>query len=163
MSTIGPRGGGGMPFTLRCVTEYAGALTLVLPLAAFPQTRSVSGVVTTLNGAPVAHAEIRVEGANSTSTTGAGEFSLSLPQQYQTGFPLTLFVKGYVVVDPCSWGRGRTHLSESDTKVSLKVAARGDANLLAGNQLARLVELKTTQFAPETREVAAGFLTRQAS
>jgi len=60
-------------------------LFLVLPIALFAQTRTVTGTVTDSSGAPVANASVLAKGSKSgTTTSAAGTFSLSVPASTQT-------------------------------------------------------------------------------
>src|SRR5271157_3255208 len=150
--------------------HLAGALCILLPpvsVQSAPQARSISGVVETKDGKPVARVEVRVTNAGGTVSSDSGEFAIPLPSQFEPGDPIIFRVRNWVVIDPFVGTSGKTYIPKSSAEsVKIVVARKGDPGLLSNQQLVQqIVQGVTSQISPKPTSAPESdqFLADQAS
>ena len=124
-----------------------------LSAAAAPQTRSISGVVETLDGKRLPHVTVRVTNMGGTATTDSGEFTIRLKSGIEPGDPVQLSVSDWVITSP--W-EGRTFVPKRDTdKVHVRVVRKGDPAVLSNAQVVQqIVQGVTSQLGPRLTQPA---------
>ena len=108
---------------------------------AYSQTSRLTGIVETVDGKPLRHAEIRVVGVTTSLTTDSGEFQITLPENFKPGTPIVIEIRKWIVFDPYDGGSGRTYVHrDSSEPIKVLVAHRGDPALLTnGNVIQQIV------------------------
>ena len=98
------------------------------------QKPSISGIVHQVEGSPVSHAEVSVEGAGATVTSDSGQFAMAMGANLRVGLAAVFHVKNWVIIKPCELRNGRTYLRDPAAEpIEFFVLRRGDPKLRAVN------------------------------
>src|SRR5882724_2709000 len=90
-------------------------LVVSLPVAAWAQAGSISGVVETNNGKPLPRTTVRVTNIGGAVTSDSGGFVIQLPPDFQAGDPVELSVgDDWIILSP--W-EGRSYVPRRQTDV----------------------------------------------
>ena len=122
-------------------------MSFFLGAATNSPTRSVSGIVETLEGKRLSSITVQLIHNGSTTTSETGEFSIVLPASLEPGDPIELSVgEDWVVTSP--W-EGASFVPVSSTEVlHVRVTRTGDKRLLTDPRLVkRIVASVTTKLA----------------
>ncbi len=122
-----------MPSPGRC-GGVAIALLIFCAAVSSQQRPSIAGIVHQVEGSPVSHAEVSVEGAGTTVTSDSGQFALAMGANLRVGMAAVFHVKDWVVLKPCELRNGRTYLRDPAAEpIEFFVLRRGDPRLRAVN------------------------------
>ncbi len=67
--------------------------------AAGPRARSIAGVVETSDGTRLPGVDVRVTNVGGQPTSDSGEFTISLPEQYEPGSEIEFYVAGWKITN----------------------------------------------------------------
>ncbi|MFZ0312908.1 MAG: tetratricopeptide repeat protein [Candidatus Korobacteraceae bacterium] len=110
------------------------ALVIFCTAVSGQQKPSIFGIVHQVEGSPVSHAEVSVEGAGATVTSDSGQFALAMGANLRVGMAAVFHVKNWVIIKPCELRNGRTYLHDPAAEpIEFFVLRRGDTRLKAVN------------------------------
>jgi len=118
-------------------------ISFFLGAVANPPTRSVSGVVETLEGKRLSSITVQLTNFGSATTSDTGEFSILLPAILEPGDPIELKVgQDWVVTSP--W-EGASFVPVTSTEVlHVRITRTGDKRLLTDPQLVKRIVVSVT-------------------
>src|SRR5579872_4840633 len=135
-----------------CWRKLVVALAVLCPAVSAQQKPSISGIVHQVEGMPVSHAAVSVEGAGATVTSDSGEFALPMTSNLKVGMAAVFHVTNWIIVKPCELRNGRTYLRDPAAEpIEFFVLRRGDPRLRSVNTalsiIGCVIEEEASQFA----------------
>ena len=131
--------------------------TAIFSVAVFGQQKaSISGIVHKVDGPPVSHVEVRIEGAGATLTRDSGEFTMPMTGNLKVGMPAVFHVEQWIILKPCELRNGRTYLRDPAAEpIEFFVLRPGDPRLKSAKAsvsiIGCIIEEEASQFVNRRR------------